>query len=253
MSMRSHICFHLLFLVGISSLTSVSWAKPNASEIIRKMEAKLRGDSSYIKAKIVIEKTRVTRTVEFESWESKKLNCSFIRILKPKKDRRITFLKIKQNLWQYIPKIGKEIKIEASLMNDSWMGSDFTNDDLVRETSLTDDYNHSFAKSDDTKLYKIILTAKPNKPAVWDKMILHVRKRDLLPQSQEFFDHKDRLKRKMEFGNYRIMGKRLIPARFRMMSLSKKRTISTTTMFYLRAAFDLAIPKHIFSKANLRK
>ena len=244
---------HLICLLTFFLAAPILGAAPSAHEIIKKMEQRLRGSSSYLKAKILIEKGRVKRTVEFESWESNKRDSSFIRILKPKKDRRISFLKINQNLWQYIPKIGKEIKIDASLMNDSWMGSDFTNDDLVRETSLLDDYDQSLVKFEDTTIYKIRLLAKPDRPVVWNKLMLQIRKKDFLPRYQEFYDHKGRLKKKMEFGAYKTIGGRLIPSQFKMMSLSGKRVLSSTTMFYLGAKFNLNIPKYIFSKANLRK
>ena len=138
-------------------------------------------------------------------------------------------------------------------MGDSWMGSDFTNDDLVRETSLLDDYDHSLKKSEDDRLYKIFLKGKPQKPVVWDRIILYARKADYLPEVQEFYDHKNRLKKKMVLSHFQKMGGRFIPTQFQMMSIKNKKIKSKTTMNYLKARFNLNIASHTFSKSNLRK
>ena len=89
--------------------------------------------------------------MSFESWYDSLGEKSFVRILSPRKDRGITFLKLDTNLWQYMPSINREIKIESSLMSDSWMGSDFSNDDLVQESSSEKDYTHKYIKSENEK------------------------------------------------------------------------------------------------------
>lgn len=121
--------------------------------------------------------------MELESWENRKEKKTFIRILKPDKDRGITFLKWKNELWQYLPSIGKEIKVEGSLMQDSWMGSDFSNDDLVRSSSITEDYFQSIQK-EDKDIYEILLLPRPGAPVTWKKILYKIRKSDLMPLRQ---------------------------------------------------------------------
>ena len=139
-----------------------------ATRVIQRTENLLRGDNFYSRSRITIQKKRITRKMTFDNWDDRKNNESFIRILSPKKDRGISFLKLQKNLWQYIPKIGREIKIEDSLMQDSWMGSDFSNDDLVRESSIVDDYHHKFSKGSGSGVHVIVhvivLTAKEGSP-----------------------------------------------------------------------------------------
>uniref|UniRef100_UPI00356B2A01 outer membrane lipoprotein-sorting protein n=1 Tax=Sulfurovum sp. TaxID=1969726 RepID=UPI00356B2A01 len=111
-----------------------------AQAIIKKLEKNLRGDYMYSTMSMIVTSKRGKRTVKIESW-SEGNDKSFIKILYPKKDKGITFLKIDNQMWQYIPKIERTIKIPPSMMLQSWMGSDFTNDDMVKESSLEEDYN----------------------------------------------------------------------------------------------------------------
>lgn len=229
--------------------------KPSARDIVRQMDARLRGKTAIVRISITIKKPRFERTLQIEAWESSTEKKSFMRILKPEKDRGITFLKHDTNLWQYIPSIGKEIKIEGSLMQDSWMGSDFTNDDLVRSTSIVDDFDHSFDGSPtagDT-IWRIVMVPLPQAAVVWSRIRVEIRKDDLLPTREEFYDHRDRRKKVMEYSDFRTIGGRFLPGTFTMISLENDREISRTTLHYDDARFDTPIPAGIFSKANLRR
>ena len=228
-------------------------AAPSAHSIIKQMDQKLRGNTSRSRLLIIIKRRRFTRRMLIDSWENKKGNRSFTRILRPRKDRGVTFLKRGKNLWQYIPKIGKEIKIEGSLMLDSWMGSDFTNDDLMKASSIVKDYNHSFGTDTPPDTYKIILIPKPGAPVVWGKIVAIVRKKDLLPVQQNFFDHRGRNKKQMMFYDIKRMGGRIIPTRMKMFTIRRGRKISSTTMIFKRMRFNHRIRNYIFSKSNLRR
>lgn len=245
----------LLVLFGWLSSCAVSAQPPTARDIVRQMDAKLRGNTSIARLSITIKKPRFERTLQIDSWDSSSEKKSFLRILKPEKDRGITFLKQDANLWQYIPSIGKEIKIEGSLMQDSWMGSDFTNDDLVRSTSIVDDFEHSLegTASDSDAVWKIILVPVPQAAIVWSRIRIEVRKNDLLPARQDFFDHRDRRKKAMEYSDFRTIGGRFLPGTFTMISLENDREVSRTTLRYDDARFDAPIPPGTFSKANLRR
>ncbi len=247
------IAWLLLLSLFSSQLPAQSAERLSAYEVIKRGEKQMRGLSSYARVRIDIKKRRFQRSMLIDTWETKSGERNFIRILKPKKDRGVTFLKLSQNLWQYIPKIGKEIKIEESLLGESWMGSDFTNDDLVKNFSIVDDYNHAFLPTEDKRLYKIGLTAKPGRPVVWNKIIIYSRRKDWLPEKEEFFDHKGRLKKRMTLSQFRVMGGRLIPTRLEMATLKDNRPQSRTVMNYNKIKFDLQISTSIFTKANLRR
>ncbi|MCB1189250.1 MAG: outer membrane lipoprotein-sorting protein [Leptospiraceae bacterium] len=250
MQRLSKLILITLFIVGGNI-----YGERTASQVIESLEDTLYGkNSSQSRVQILIKKPRTKRTLAVDSWEDRKGKKTFIRILKPKKDKGITFLKWDKNLWQYIPSIGKEIKIEGSLMQDSWMGSDFTNDDLVRSSSLTKDYEHSFLESKDEKIHKILAKPKPGTPVTWSKLIFEIRKEDLMPVKEEFYDHKNKLVRIQLFSSYKVMGGRLIPSIMKMSTLNAKgKAKSSTSMKYDKILFDTSIDNDIFSKANLRK
>ena len=232
---------------------STSLFPRTAEEIIREMDSKIYGTSSVGQFQITVHRSRFTRTILLNSWEDRNVDSSFMKILSPKKDSGITFLKIKNNLWQYIPKIGKEIKIEGSLMQDSWMGSDFSNDDLVKSSSIVNDYTHTLLPSDKDDEYKLELKPKPTAPVTWSRLVFRVTKKDLLPVEQLFYDHKNRLSRKMEYSEYKTIDGKLIPTFMKMSTINNDKVTSVTDMRYLKIKFNAKIPASKFSKANLRR
>ena len=248
-SCRRYLLFVLAVLFSVGGLA----ADPVASELIRRMEGITRGNSSHARLEITIERPRFTRTLVLESWEDSKQRRSFIRILRPKKDEGVAFLKWGDRLWQYIPKIGKEIRIEGSLLQDSWMGSDFTNDDLVKASSTMVDYGHTFLPDPGPGLKRVLLTPKPGAPVAWSKMIMDIGIADALPVRQELYDHKGRLVKLQEYSDVRTMGGRRLPTQFVMHTMRNGRRVSSTKLRFLTVRFDLAISPAVFSRANLRR
>jgi len=249
---RSFASITLFSILGLSS-GGIFAADPTAFEIIQRMIDNTRGDNSRARISMTIKRPRFERTLVFDAWETRKDDNSFIRLLKPQKDKGITFLKKKDNLWQYIPRIGREIKIEGSLMQDSWMGSDFTNDDLVQATSYVDDFTHTLLTGGPEDQFKIKLVPKPGAAVVWQKIVAQIRKTDLLPARYEFYDHKARLKKVMQFDRIKTMGGRRIPSRMTMSSIRNGKEKSRTQMEYIDLRFNTNMPNYIFSRAHLRK
>lgn len=244
----------VILAVIFSLIFCNTWAlHPTAYQVIKAGEDAMRGRTSASTVKIIVERPRFKRTMLLKSYDDRVGNRFFIRILKPKKDKNVTFLKLNSNLWQYIPKIGKEIKIEASLMQDSWMGSDFSNDDLVKQSSIIDDYRHSFLEYPSKDFHKIQLIPKPGAPVVWSKVIIYSRKKDSLPVKEEFYDHKGRLKKIMLLTNIKKMGGRVIPSRMVMGTVRNGKVKSKTTMIYLSLKYNLKLKSRIFSRLQMRK
>lgn len=227
-------------------------AEPTARQVVDQMDQKTRGNTSEGLMELQIDRDRVHRSLLMQIWDESSTDRGFIRVLKPERDRGTAFLKVKDNMWQYVPSINKEIKIEGSLLQDSWMGSDFTNDDLLRATNVVDDYTHKFL-SKDGDTYTIEMIPKPSAAVVWSRIVLKVRKSDSLPVQQEFYDHKGRLKKKMLYDRIQTMGGRTIPTRYQMISLEQGREVSRTTLIFHQLKFNTGIPPYIFSKSNLRK
>jgi hypothetical protein len=175
-------------------------------------------------------------------------------VLQPKKEAGTTTLKVGSDMWNYLPKIDRTIRVPTSMMMGSWMGSHFTNDDLVKESRLIRDYEIEIVYEGDREgieVYEFQLTPHPEAPVVWGKMLYQVRKGDLMPTWAEYYGEDGELKRTMTFSDYREMSGRLVPTRSRMVPQDKPEEY--TEMIYHELHFDIPIPKGTFSLSSLRR
>lgn len=222
-------------------------------EILRKSDSLMRGETQTGLYSLVIVRPDWQRTIEFEFW-SVGTDQTFIRIKEPIKERGVSFLKIKREMWQYIPRINRVIKIPPSMMLQSWMGSGFTNDDLVRESSIIDDYTHKLLGEEGTPegmAYHIELTPKPEAPVAWARLLYWVRKADYVPLRAEFFNERGSRVRTIAHSDIRSEGGRTLPTR---LELVEDRWPDRKTILILNdLTFDQAINPSVFTQSNLRR
>ncbi|MCP5120761.1 MAG: outer membrane lipoprotein-sorting protein [bacterium] len=193
------------------------------------------------------------RTLDMNFWQITP-EKTLILITGPAKERGTGTLRIESNMWLYMPRVERTIKIPPSLMLQPWMGSDFTNDDLVKESSLVHDYTHAVdgeVTEDGDACYRLVATPKPDAAVVWGKLVLLVRKSDSLPRKQEFYDERGRLQKVMTFEDVRRIGDRYYPMRWRMVPVNKPN--HETMLVYTEIAFDRKIPARIFTQQNLKR
>ncbi len=222
---------------------------PEAQAVIEKLDRLLRSDTNQARYSMRVETPSWQRDIRMDSWDDRPNDSFFIRILSPKKDRDTSFLKVGPNLWMYIPKLERDIRIPPSMMLSSWMGSDFTNDDLVKSSSIVEDYTHRIIERTD-KVLVVESLPKPEAPVVWGKLV-HRIMADGMPIEAEYFDEHGKLIRRMAFEAVRNMGGRRIPTRWVMQPMNKpgKKTI----MIIESIAFDIPIPAETFERANLKR
>ncbi len=225
----------------------------DATEIIRKMDAKMRGES--LKAEVTMSIIRPTwkRTISMKTW-SKGSKYSLILITGPARDEGTAFLKRGNEIWNWVPNVGRTIKMPPSMMMQSWMGSDFTNDDLVRESSIVTDYTHELAGDSTIEgrtAYKIKMIPKPDAPVVWDKVLVWVTKDEYLQLRTEFYDENGDLINVMKGMNVREFDGRMIPARMEMIPVEKEG--HKTVMEYKSMEFNKGISESFFSVKNMRR
>ena len=233
--------------------TKVTLLGKTAEQIIQEVQKRLQGDSSYSVITMKIVRPRWTRTLKMKSW-SKGLDYSFVRLLSPQRERGIASLQRGKNMWNYLPRAAMVVRIPESMMFSSWMGSDFTNDDLIGISSIVRDYTASLIKtitSNGIKKAAIQLKPKPNVAVVWGKLIMWVRVKDLQPLKQEYYNEKGKLVRYMEFAEHKMMGGRLFPSVMRIKTIAKPKNI--TELRYLSIKFNKKISRRIFTLQNLRK
>lgn len=223
----------------------------DASEILKRVDELYRSNSSSALIEMEIVTPHWKRTLKINAW-SKGMDKTFMRILEPKKERGMTTLRIGNEMWNYLPKTNKVMKIPPSMMMGSWMGSDFTNDDLVKEYTFFKDYTFEMTSINDPKPGEIYIrcTPKKNRPIVWGYTIIAVRESNNLPTWQKYYDEKGKLMREMVYRDIKTFDDRTIPSVMELISTSKKG--NRTLIRYLNARFDIKIPKDTFSLRNLR-
>ena len=243
-----------LFLLTLSVPFSESLSENVTSQqILDKIDKMYRGESSIGTYLMKIKTTHWERNLRIKSW-TRNLDYTLIRIEYPKKEKGVATLKVENNLWNYLPKIKRVIKIPSSLMMGSWMGSHFTNDDLVKESTLANDYHHRITfegKREGQEVYEITLLPKEEAAVVWGKIIILIRKKDLMPLYQEYCDEKEKPVRKMILDDVKKMGGRLLPSSMKVIPYDKPGEF--TEIIYVDIAFDMKLPETFFSLRNLKQ
>ncbi len=210
-----------------------------------------RADSSVAEMTLTVTKPRRTRTMTMKAW-TLGTEKALIVIEKPAREKGTATLKVGKNLWNYLPRIARTIRIPPSMMMSSWMGSDFTNDDLVRESSLLDDYEAEVVgRSDDPDGWLINLKAKEGTVGLWDRVEYVVSPDGRLPLLAKYYDRKGRLARTMTFSDVREFDGRRIPARLELTPVDKEGY--TTVLVYDDLKFGVDLPESMFSLSQLER
>lgn len=248
MKIRTFISFMILPLLSIQATAQ------SPQEIIKKSENQIKGKTSYG----IIEMTIITpdfkRTLKMEGWWIGN-EKALIEIKYPKKEEGNKTLKIGKEIWLYLRNTESLIKIPPSMMLQSWNGSDFTYDDLVRESNLERDYEMKIISSSDTVnseiCWKIELIPKPQAPVIWGKIIYWVRKSDYLPARIDYYDEKGKLVRYIEFYDVKEFHSKKLPAKLVMYNNIEKGRRTEFTLIDIK--FDIKIDEKIFSFKELEK
>ena len=223
-----------------------------ALEIIDRVDRLLRGDSSRGLVTMEITTEHWSRSLQMEVW-SLGTEYSLVRLLSPAREAGTATLKAGQEVWNYLPRVDRTIKVPPSLMMGSWMGSHFTNDDLVKESRIIDDYDIAISfdgDRDGVAVWEFELTPKPEAPVVWGRIEEQIRKEGLMPTWARYYDEDGDLMRTMTFSSYRTMGGRLVPASMEMVPADKPE--EATTLVYNELEFDVDLDESFFSLRRLR-
>ncbi len=242
-----------LFASILMLLSSTGLAESlSAREIIDRVDQLLRGDSSLATVQMSVATEHWKRTMELRIW-SEGTEKVLIKVLEPKKDAGTATLRVGDNIWNYLPKIDRVIRVPTSMMMASWMGSHFTNDDLVKESRLVRDYDISMAYEGDrdgVTVYEFSLKPRPEAAVVWGEITYQVRKADLMPVWARYYGEDGQLKRVMTFGDYRVLGGRRVPATMRVVPQDKPGEY--TEILYKDLQFNPHLSEDVFSLRALR-
>ena len=225
----------------------------SSKEVLDHVDDLYRGSSSegVFTMKVVTE--HYSREMKLEAWSQGK-DYSLLRILLPKKEKGTATLKADRDIWNYLPKVKRVIKVPSSMMGGSWMGSHFTNDDLIKESRMADDYTHEITfrgDRDGTRVIDLTLTPHPEAAVVWGQVVLTVQEEGWLPLGVTYFDEDMNLSRTMTYSDPKDLGGRVLPVR--MIVTPADKPGEYTEIVYENIAFDVELPDDLFTLRSLRQ
>jgi outer membrane lipoprotein-sorting protein len=248
----SRVCLALLLLFASAARAQT------ADEIVKHAEDALRGKTAEMKMRMTITTPRWSRELVVRSWDDRAHDRSFTRVLEPAKDKGTAFLRDKDAFWTWLPRVERAMRVPPSMMLQSWMGSDFTNDDLARESSLEKDYVAALEgekELDGVTAWVIELRPKPEAPVVFAKLQLWIAKANYAPLLYVYFDEPQPGQfvelRKLRFSDVRDVQGRPLPHTWEMTPLDKPG--HTTKVVLEEATLDQTLDDKIFTQENLRR
>lgn len=249
--MRKLILFALI--LGLASLSSVtSQTSLSAKEIVKTADEKFKGKTSKGELVMTIIRPKWTRSYSIKSW-TKGNDYALVLITAPVRDKGQTFLKRGTEMWNWLPNISRMVKLPPSVMSQGWMDSDYTNDDILKKSSLINDYSHEIVGNetiDGHDCYKIKLLAVEDSDATWGAMIMWISKKDFLQMKIEYYDEDEELVKTDLAYNVKLMDDRKIPTKMEIIPADepdKKTIVEIKNM-----EFDREIPDSFFSQQKMK-
>lgn len=248
---------NLIILLSVLFLSSSGWVNSQgnitAKDVIDKADKLMRGNSSYSEMTMKIIRPKWDRSLSFKVW-SKGTEYSLVYVTAPAKEKGQVFMKRKQEMWNWVPSIERMIKIPPSMMMQSWMGSDITNDDIVKESSIVKDYTHEIIGSETIhghECFKILLIPNEDAPVVWGKIISWISKKESFILKNEYYDEDGFLVNLETLSNIKDVGDRVIPTYFEMIPVEKEGY--KTIMEFNKIEFNNPIRDDFFSIQNMKR
>jgi len=227
-------------------------SSPAAQNIVDQVARLYSSKSSIATVKMEIVNENGPKALSMKIWSLG--DKVLVRIESPQDEAGTAILKVGSQVWYYLPKTDRTVKLPTSMTMSSWMGSTFTIDDLVKQSFLVRDYTITTSFEGERSavaVYEYTLTPKPEAVVVWGKIVLQVRQVNLMPAWQGYYDEDNKLVRELTFADYKTMGTRLVPTRLVMQSADKPG--EQTTVVYEDISFDVPISEETFSLPHLKQ
>ncbi len=226
---------------------------PEVKRLLDRVDDLFRGKSSEATVEMHVKTSSFERHLKIRVMSQGK-DKALIRILEPAKEKGVTTLRVGDNLWNYLPKIDRTIKVPAAMMSSSWMGSHFTNDDLVQESRFSDDYDATMTAKPGAKGkgdYVITMIPKPNAPVVWGKVVVSIDGKTALPKVVRYYDEKGKLVRTMTYSDVKDIDGRQLPTTMKL--VPEEHPGEYTTLHYDTLRIGADLPPRTFSLQALRR
>ena len=241
----------ILFKIFFSTYAIASNLDPEI--ILNNVDDIYRSNASHGILTLSVKTSNWQRSLTLEQW-SKGNDMHLLKVLKPKKEKNLVTLRVDNNVWNYMPKVKRVVKIPSSMMSSSWMGSHFTNDDLVKQSRMVIDYDFSITYEglrDGVDIVEISCIPKKNAAIVWGKVEVIVYRNDFIPLSIVYYDEDLKLSRTLKFSNIQVLGGKKIPLQMKMTPIDEPG--ESTAILWEKIEFDLAIKDDFFSLRKLQE
>jgi len=251
--MKKNKLIILLLFAGLLIFPNVLSQDLTGLDIIKKADQKMQGEKNITEFLITIVRPAWTRTISVKSW-AKGRNYSMALITAPARDKGQTFLRRENDMWNWIPKIERMVKLPASMMSQGWMGSDFSNDDLLKESSIVVDYNHNIVGNETYEnfdCYKIDMIPKDEAAVIWGKISKWISKEEFLQLKTEYYDEDGYLIRTEFATDVKMMDGRLIPTHFEI--IPEEDEGHKTMVDLISVQFNPTINDNFFSQQNMKR
>lgn len=224
---------------------------PDVEAVLTHLDDLYRAKSSIARIEMIVTSARSVRTMRLKAW-TRGEDEALIAVEAPAREAGTSTLRVGPNLWNYLPRIARTIRVPPSMMLGSWMGTDFTNDDLVKESSLHKDFNSRIERrSESPPGWWLELAVKPGIVGRWARIEILVSDEGWLPLEERHFDRKGRLARTMAFDEIRMLGGRRVPAHLVLTPTDVQG--QRTEMRYLELEFNANVPDDTFSLSRLER
>jgi outer membrane lipoprotein-sorting protein len=250
-AIASAIVVALVWIVGDPGV--IAQSPLSARQILDRVDDLYRGESSHGQVTMTVTTAHWTRTLEIEFWSKGKTESLF-RILAPPKEAGTATLRAANDIWNYLPRVKRVIKLPSSMMSAAWMGSHFTNDDLIKESRMADDYTYevTFEGSRAGRaIVEITCRPKPQIAVVWGKVIVAVDRDRFLPREIQYFDESQALARTLTFSDVAKLGGRELPTKLTVVPADKPG--ESTVLHYQSLQFDVPLDDQFFSLRTLQR
>lgn len=243
----------LLIVAGILSPVNAQSPALTAEEIIKKADEKVRGKTNQSEMRMEIIRPTWQRDLSFKAW-GRGMDYSMTYITSPARDKGQVFMKRQTEMWNWMPTIGRMIKIPASMMSQGWMGSDYTNDDILKESSMVVDYRHSLVAEETIEgleCYKIRMDPKEEAAVIWGRVFKWITKDEFIQIRSEYYDEDQELVKSDFAYDLQVMDGRLIPTRIEIVPADEEG--KKTVLYITDIKFDIELPESFFSQQNMKR
>ncbi len=244
-----------LIIPVILILASAGVAQPAVADVLHDLDQLYRSDNSHSEMSMHIVTEHWERTLTMEIW-SEGRDKTFIKVLSPARQAGSATLRIGSEMWNYLPNTNSTVRIPPSMMTGSWMGSDITNNDIVKEITYESDYTaeyttgHGSGNEHNDNLFYLKLTPEPSTAVVWSYIVCAISTNPVLPVREEYYDQHDNLIKTITFSDVQTMGGRTIPTVMKVIPADKPE--QSTTITWSNTSFNQGVSEDVFTLDNLQ-